>query len=570
MFTTAITTIRINSPTNIDCIYPPPPPALNLYGLEFCNTPFDNFCKIEGIVRHHTVRHTPQQNGVAERMNQTLMTRARDVTFDESAILGQSKGCESFAGTKDYGFDQKLEPQVEPVEEEADKTGTGVEDFIAVRQEKRNAPRQARYAGCVNTYDIDYVVYALAVGDDIGSDDPKTYKEAMASKDAENWIIAMNEEIQSLEKNKTWDLVTLPKGVKPVAMVGAFNLELKQLDVKTAFFYGYLEERIYMSRPKRFYNSRDNHVCLFKKSLYGLKQSPRKWYKRFDSFMLSNGCIRNQFDNYVYSKKVSRDSYVYLLMYVDDMLIAAKNMVVINDLKALLKSEFEMKDLGTAKKILGMEIWHDRNAGRLWVSQEKYTEKVLQAFFVDQSKPASTPLAAHFNLDQSTIPGTDKEVKCMKTVPYSSVVGSLMYAMVCTRPDLAHTVSVVSRFMANPGKAHWKAVKWILQWSVSWKSTLQPTVALSTTKAKYIQSALSLAKNPVYHERTKHIDVRWNFIRDVLEEDRFFIDKIATEHNPADMLTKALPTEMFEHCLNLLIFAGGKVPLGHLVQEGDD
>nr|GEZ47651.1 retrovirus-related Pol polyprotein from transposon TNT 1-94 [Tanacetum cinerariifolium] len=116
----------------------------------------------------------------------------------------------------------------------------------------------------------------------------------------------------------------------------------------------------------------------------------------------------------------------------------AKNMVVINDLKVLLKSEFEMKDLGAIKKILGMEIWHDRKAGRLCVSQEKYIEKVLQAFFVDRSKPISTPLAAHFKFDRSTIPGTVKEVKYMKTVPYSSAVGSLMYDMACTRPDLAH------------------------------------------------------------------------------------------------------------------------------------
>nr|GFC20879.1 retrovirus-related Pol polyprotein from transposon TNT 1-94 [Tanacetum cinerariifolium] len=129
-------------------------------------------------------------------------------------------------------------------------------------------------------------------------------------------------------------------------------------------------------------------------------------------------------------------------------------MAVINDLKALLKSEFEMKDLGAKNKILGMEIWHDRKVGRLWVSQEKYIEKVLQAFFVDQSKPISTHLVAHSKLDRSTIPCTDTEVKYMKTVPYSSAVGSLMYAMVCMRSDLAHAVSVVSRFMANLGNAH--------------------------------------------------------------------------------------------------------------------
>nr|GEZ70067.1 retrovirus-related Pol polyprotein from transposon TNT 1-94 [Tanacetum cinerariifolium] len=164
-----------------------------------------------------------------------------------------------------------------------------------------------------------------------------------------------------------------------------------------------------MSQSEGFNNSRRDNVCLLKKSLYGLKQSLRQWYKRFDSFMVSNGYIRNQFDNCVYSKKVFEESYVYLLLYVDDMLIAAKNMAVINNLKALLKSEFEMKDLGAVKKILGIEIWHDRKAGRLWISQEKYIEKVLQAFFVDQSKSVSTPLATHFKLDQSTISGTDKE-----------------------------------------------------------------------------------------------------------------------------------------------------------------
>nr|GEU67730.1 putative polyprotein [Tanacetum cinerariifolium] len=185
----------------------------------------------------------------------------------------------------------------------------------------------------------------------------------------------------------------------------------------------------------------------------------------------------------------------------------AKNMAVINELKALLKSEFEMKDLGAAKKILG----------------------------------------------------TDKEVKYMKTVPYLSAVGSLMYVMVCTRPDLAHAVSVghgdglVGYADSDYGGDLVKRrsltcfIFTLFRFAVSWKLTLQPTIGLSMTKAEYMsvikesqqwsgsnfglkveklalvcdsQSALSLAKNPMYHERTKHIDVRLNFIRDVLEEER--------------------------------------------------
>ncbi|GKC60615.1 hypothetical protein Tco_1088213, partial [Tanacetum coccineum] len=137
-----------------------------------------------------------------------------------------------------------------------------------------------------------------------------------------------------------------------------------------------------------------------------------------------------------------------------------------------------------------------------------------------------------------TIPGTNKEVKYMKTVPYSSAVGSLMYAMVCTRHDLAHATSVVSRFMANPGKAHWKAVKWILRYlkgasniclvydgkghGDGLKSTLQPMVALSMTEAEYMSMTKGIK------------ECIWEF------------------GSEADMLTKALPTEKFEHCLNLV------------------
>ncbi|RVW92548.1 Retrovirus-related Pol polyprotein from transposon TNT 1-94 [Vitis vinifera] len=381
-------------------------------------------------------------------------------------------------------------------------------------------------------------------------------------------------------------------------MVSVFNLELDQLDVKTAFLHGNLEEEIYMKQPEGFVDSeKSDHVCFLKKSLYGLKQSPRQWYKRFDAFMVSHEFIRNQYDSCVYFKTLPDGSFIYLLLYVDDMLIAAKNRAEINKLKQLLSSEFEMKDLGAAKKILGMEIWRDRDAGLLYVSQQKYIEKLMQAFHMDHSKPVSTPLAQHFKFDHSTLPSTDEEVEYMKSVPYSSVVGSLMYAMVCTRPDLAFAVSVVSRFMSNPGKAHWEAVKWIMRYlkgsssvclvygngdvssglvgftdsdhggdlmkrrsltcyiftlfgcAISWRASLQPTVALSTTEAEY----MSLTEgNPVYHERTKHIDVRLNFIRDVIEEKLFSIEKVATEVNPADMLTKPITTEKFKHSLDLV------------------
>ena len=416
-----------------------------------------------------------------------------------------------------------------------------------------------------------------------------------------------------------------------LALVAMHDLELEQLDVKTAFLHGELEEDIYMQQPEGFVvEGKEDHVCLLKKSLYGLKQSSRQWYKRFDSFMVGSGYSRSSYDSCVYFRKTHDGSFIYLLLYVDDMLIAAKNMSDIEELKKQLNRVFEMKDLGAAKKILGMEIERDRNGGKLYLTQKSYIEKVLERFGMKNAKPVSTPFAAHFKLSTSLSPKSDNEKRYMARVPYSSAVGSMMYAMVCTRPDISHVVSVVSRYMACPGKSHWNAVKWILRYlrgtsdaclefgrsssslvgyvdsdyagdldkrrsltgyvftlggsAVSWKASLQPVVALSTTEAEYIavtevikegiwlrgllgelsscsdkmdilcdsQSAIYLTKDQMFHERTKHIDIKYHFVRDVISRGDISVKKISTHENPADMLTKPLPRIKFKHCLNLI------------------
>ena len=124
-----------------------------------------------------------------------------------------------------------------------------------------------------------------------------------------------------------------------------------------------------------------------------------------------------------------------------------------------------MKDLGEAKKILGMEIARDGQRGTLCLTQKQYLKNVLQRFGMsEKTKPVSTPLAPHFKLSASQCPKTEEEREYMSKVPYSNAVGSLMYAMVCTRPDISHAVGTVSRYMHNPGKEHWQAVKWILRY----------------------------------------------------------------------------------------------------------
>ena len=175
-----------------------------------------------------------------------------------------------------------------------------------------------------------------------------------------------------------------------------------------------------------------------------MKQAPRQWYKKFDSFMSKSGFRRNEKDQCYYFKKYT-DSNVFLLLYVDDMLIAGSSMKKINSLKASLSSKFEMKDLGTAKQILGMRISRDKSAGTLNLSQEQYVEKVLARFRVNDAKPKTTPLANHIKLSKEQSPKTAQEREHMALVPYTSAVGSLMYVMVCTRPDIAHAVGVVSR-----------------------------------------------------------------------------------------------------------------------------
>ncbi|XP_062076052.1 retrovirus-related Pol polyprotein from transposon TNT 1-94 [Humulus lupulus] len=173
---------------------------------------------------------------------------------------------------------------------------------------------------------------------------------------------------------------------------------------------------------------------------------------------MRSGFIKSAYDPCVYFNNT-----LYLLLYVDDILSIGKSKSEISDMKLLLKSEFEMKDLGEAKKILGIEIKRSRPE-TLMLTQESYLRKVLQKFNMDKSKPVSTPLAAHFKLSRDQSPKTEQDRAAMDSILYASWVGSLMYAMVCTRRDIAYAMSIVSRFIADPGEEHWCALKWIMRY----------------------------------------------------------------------------------------------------------
>eukprot|EP00253_Pinus_taeda_P012960 PITA_12960 len=370
-----------------------------------------------------------------------------------------------------------------------------------------------------------------------------------------------------------------------LSLVVVEDLHLEQLDVKTTFLHRDLEEEIYMQQPQGYeVKGKEKLLCRLKKSLYGLKQAPRQWYLKFDKFMSEQGYTRCHSDHCVYLKKQNDGSYIILLLYVYDMLVAGYNMQEINVLKRKLENSFAMKDLEAAKQILGMRITRDRKNHKLTLSQNEYIQKVLKRFNMHNAKPVSTPFAGHFKLRKEMCPKTHEDMDYMSKVPYASAVGSLMYAMVCTRPDIAHAVGVVRRYMNNRGKEHWMAVKWILRYlkdmagyrdnrrsttgyvftvggtTISWVSKIQSVVALSMTEAEYVsateaskemiwlqrfmgelgkehdkgtlysdtQSAIHLAKNSAFHSRTKHIQLKYHFIRSVLEDGQFELEKIHT------------------------------------------
>ena len=165
----------------------------------------------------------------------------------------------------------------------------------------------------------------------------------------------------------------------------------------------------------------------------------------------------------VYVRRFPDDKFIILLLYVDDMLIMGQNADMIQKLKMELSKTFDMKDLGSAKRILGMETLRDRKASESWLSQERYIERMLEMFHRKNSKPFSTPLAGHFKLSKRLYLSMEKEKCKMLVIPYSSAIGSLMYAMVCTYSDISHAIEVVSKFLENPSKAHWEAMKWFFR-----------------------------------------------------------------------------------------------------------
>ena len=426
----------------------------------------------------------------------------------------------------------------------------------------------------------------------VDREDPTTYQEAIESPDSDHWREAMNSEMQSMYDNKVWALVDPPEGAKvieckwlfklkadktykgrlvakgfrqthgvdydetfsPVVMLKSIRIllaiaafhdyEVWQMDVKTAFLNGNLLEDVYMTQPEGFVDPKHpKKVCKLQRSIYGLKQASRSWNLRFDEVVKEFDFIKNEDEPCVY-KKVSGSIVVFLVLYVDDILLIGNDIPTLQNVKQWLGKCFSMKDLGEAETILGIRIYRDRSRRLLGLSQDKYIDKVLRRFSMGDSKKGYIPLALGVPLTKDQCPKTQEDRDIMSRIPYASAIGSIMYAMLCTRLDVAHALSVTSRFQQDPGVKHWSAVKGILKYlrrtkdhflvyggqeelviqgyadaafqtstqdsrsqsgfvfvmngaAVSWKSSKQETVADSTTESEYI-AASEAAKEAVW------------------------------------------------------------------------
>ncbi|KAF5813031.1 putative RNA-directed DNA polymerase [Helianthus annuus] len=230
---------------------------------------------------------------------------------------------------------------------------------------------------------------------------------------------------------------------------------LRQLDVQNAFLHGDLKETVYLQQPQGFVdNSKPDHVCLLHKSLYGLKQAPRAWFERLSSTLHHMGFTGSKTDPSLFILK-ARGTLVYVLVYVDDIIVTGNNTTAINDVIATLGTSFAVKDLGDLHYFLGIEVI--RHGSNLILSQRKYISDLIHKAGLSECKPVPSPMSTSQLLTLG-----DSQLLADPT-KYRQIVGALQYASL-SRPDITFAVNKVCQFMQTPTENHWSAVKRILRY----------------------------------------------------------------------------------------------------------
>lgn len=317
----------------------------------------------------------------------------------------------------------------------------------------------------------------------------------------------MKAEVAALELNETWKVVDLPQNVTPIGCRWVFKIkrfpdgtverykarlvakgyaqtegidyfdtfspvvkmttirvvlalasmkrwQVQQLDIDNAFLHGDLDEDVYMMLPPGMSSSRPNQCCKLLKSLYGLKQASRKWYEKLSVLLLSCGYQQAHSDHSLFIKTVG-ESFTALIVYVDDIVLTGNSAAEINTIKDVLHSNFRIKDLGTLKYFLGLEVVYSEQG--ISLCQRKYCLDLLQDSGLLGCKPVSTPMNYALRLHHDSGPAFPD------VLTYRRLIGRLLY-LTTTRPDIAFATQQLSQFMATPTQAHFQAATHLLRY----------------------------------------------------------------------------------------------------------
>ncbi|CAL1396308.1 unnamed protein product [Linum trigynum] len=435
--------------------------------------------------------------------------------------------------------------------------------------------------------------------------EPVDVEEAMKN---EKWKRAMDEEIGAIEKNKTWELVSLPENQKPIGVKWVFKAKknakgevvrhkarlvakgysqrpgidynevfapvarmesirmvislaaqnrwkIHQMDVKSAFLNGYLEEDIYIEQPPGYVvEGQEDKVLKLKKALYGLKQAPRAWNSRIDKYFQQNGFCKCPHEHALYCK-VQGGEILMVCLYVDDLVFTGNDPQMFEEFKKTMVREFEMTDIGLMSYYLGIEV-NQKEEG-IFISQSGFAKEVLKKFKMENCNHVSTPAECGLKLSKD-----DKGEKNAAKRILRYIKGDV--------DDRKSTTGFVF-FLGDT--------------AFTWSSKKQAIVTLSTCEAEYVaatscachaiwlrklpkelnmaqeesteiyvdnKSVLALAKNPVFHDRSKHIDTRYHFLRECVEQKEVMLKYVKTEDQIADIFTKPLKQDVFAKLRTLL------------------
>ncbi|GJZ97537.1 putative ribonuclease H-like domain-containing protein [Tanacetum coccineum] len=456
--------------------------------------------------------------------------------------------------------------------------------------------------------------------------EPKKISEALED---ESWVDAMQEELLQFEIQKVWILVDLPYGKKaigtkwvyrnkkdergvvvrnkarlvaqghrqeegidydevfaPVARLEAIRIFLAfasymgfivyQMDVKSAFLYGKIDEEVYVSQPPGFQDPKSpQKVYKVVKALYGLHQAPRAWYATLSTFLLKNGYRRGTIDKTLFLKK-NKNDIILVQVYVDDIIFGSTKKSWCDEFEALMKSRFQMSSMGELTFFLGLQVKQKPNG--IFISQDKYVDEILKKFDFASVKTASTPIETQKPLVK------DEEASDVDVHLYRSMIGSLMY-VTASRPDIIESTFDLESYSNSDyaganldRKSTTGGSQFLGRRLITWQCKKQTIIATSTTEAEYVaaasccgqvlwiqnqmldygfnfmntkiyidnESTICIVKNPVYHSKTKHIAIRHHFIRDAYEKKLIQVLKIHTNDNVADLLTKAFDVSRFQ------------------------